>query len=206
MHRNLFFTSDTHFGHKNIIKYSNRPFRTVDEMDSALIDNINETVPHDGVLYHAGDFAFGDADFIRSILDRIACRVIFIDGNHDGEMRGDVRGKLDPLSARTTRGTPLPGIKQKSVPGLELRVTDSDVPRGEQLIYLCHYPSITWNRAHHGSWMLHGHCHGNLKYPFKGRIMDIGVDPNGYKPVSYEDVKRHMKSIDPEFLDHHVGD
>jgi calcineurin-like phosphoesterase family protein len=54
--------------------------------------------------------------------------------------------------------------------------------------------------------MLHGHCHGNLSYPFVGRIMDAGVDPRGYFPISYEQVKAHMSKIKPIALDHHMGD
>lgn len=55
----LFFTSDTHFFHANIIKYANRPFGSVEEMNEELIRCWNETVPEDGVVYHLGNFSFG---------------------------------------------------------------------------------------------------------------------------------------------------
>ena len=56
---NLLFTSDTHFFHEGIIKFCNRPFATVEEMNETLIQNWNETVPENGTVFHLGDFAFG---------------------------------------------------------------------------------------------------------------------------------------------------
>jgi len=176
-------------------------------MNQTMIDNINSTVPPDAVLYHLGDFGFAPAEKLQSIIDQIHCKIIFLDGNHDKEMKhSSVRSKLSDLSPKIHRGSPVDGITQVTVPGLELKVKDPDAERGEQQIYLCHYPSITWNKAHHGSWMAHGHCHGSLKYPFPARIMDVGVDPNNYYPVSYDEMKHHMKKIKAESLDHHKGD
>ena len=56
---NLFFTSDTHFFHEGIIRFCNRPFGSVEEMNETLIRNWNEKVPEDGTVFHLGDFAFG---------------------------------------------------------------------------------------------------------------------------------------------------
>lgn len=58
----VFFTSDTHFGHSNIIKYCNRPFKDKDEMNETLISNWNKVVPEDGIVIHCGDFAFAGGD------------------------------------------------------------------------------------------------------------------------------------------------
>ena len=54
----VFFTSDTHFCHANVVEYSERPFRDVDEMNETLIHNWNEVVPKDGIVFHLGDFCF----------------------------------------------------------------------------------------------------------------------------------------------------
>ena len=56
----IFFTSDTHFGHENIIKYCKRPFKDVKEHDAELIRRWNEKVPEDGIVFHLGDVAFGN--------------------------------------------------------------------------------------------------------------------------------------------------
>lgn len=208
--KNLYFTSDTHFGHKNIIRYSNRPFADVDEMNTTIINNINAKCPADAILYHFGDFGFGDEQFCSDILDRINCKVIFLDGNHDKPMRSQkVRSKFNPVTMFKSwvRSPVRDGLVQEMVPCVELKVKDPDAPRGEQLIVMCHYPMLQWNKAHHGSWMLHGHCHGSLKYPFPARILDVGVDPCGYWPISYNEVKQKMAKVKPESLDHHlIGD
>lgn len=78
-----FVISDTHFGHENIIQYCNRPFKTVEEMDSALIKNWNETVSNKDVVIHLGDFAFCSKERAREICSELNGRKILIKGNHD---------------------------------------------------------------------------------------------------------------------------
>jgi len=188
----IFFTSDTHFGHANVIRYSNRPFKDAREMDDEMIKRWNATVGNNDVVYHLGDFAFAQPDRIDVILRQLNGHKHFLNGNHDKTMR-----KLDLKQYFETVGD-----------YREINVPDKDGPYHEkQMIVMCHYPMISWNKAHHGSWMLHGHCHHNLKYPFRGRIVDVGVDGWDYKPVSYDQIKEHMKKVtDPEFLDHHKGE
>lgn len=77
----VFLISDTHFGHTNIIKYCNRPFSTVDEMDEALIENWNSVVRPDDKVYHLGDVAMSHRKL--PILDRLHGTKILIKGNHD---------------------------------------------------------------------------------------------------------------------------
>ena len=79
----FFIISDTHFGHKNIITYCNRPFVSVEEMDEAMIKNWNETVSNDDTVLHLGDFGFGSKEYIGSIIKRLNGRKILIKGNHD---------------------------------------------------------------------------------------------------------------------------
>ena len=75
-----FFTADTHFGHKNIINYCERPFSSVEEMDQTLITNWNMVVSECDVVYHLGDFVFGCPERIRK---RLNGRIFLILGNHD---------------------------------------------------------------------------------------------------------------------------
>lgn len=77
------FTSDTHFGHKNILEYEKeaRPFATVEEMNEQLIDNWNDTVRPKDIVFHLGDFAFGAVNV--AIADRLNGNKRLIMGNHD---------------------------------------------------------------------------------------------------------------------------
>jgi calcineurin-like phosphoesterase family protein len=77
----IYFTADTHFGHTNIIKHCNRPFKSGTQMDRALLAEINTVVGKDDTLYVLGDFAWRNADLY---LQKIACdHVHLIIGNHD---------------------------------------------------------------------------------------------------------------------------
>lgn len=85
----IWFTSDTHLGHKNIITYCKRPFVTadgqpdVDLMDTVLIGNWNERVRDEDIIFHMGDFAFGGASRIRAYAEQLKGRKILLRGNHD---------------------------------------------------------------------------------------------------------------------------
>lgn len=80
----IFVTSDTHFNHKNIIKYCNRPFESVEHMNEALIQNWNETVGVNDFVYHLGDFAFSkNPENINEIAARLNGNIFLIEGNHD---------------------------------------------------------------------------------------------------------------------------
>jgi calcineurin-like phosphoesterase family protein len=78
-----YFTSDTHFGHKNILEYEKeaRPFDTVEEMNEQLIANWNDTVNQKDIVFHLGDFAFGAINV--PIADRLNGNKRLVMGNHD---------------------------------------------------------------------------------------------------------------------------
>lgn len=78
-----FFTSDEHYYHSNIIKYCNRPFRDVHEMNEKLIENHNALVGSDDCTVHAGDFSFGNLEKTKGIISRLNGKHIFLQGNHD---------------------------------------------------------------------------------------------------------------------------
>lgn len=79
-----FVISDTHFGHENIIRYCNRPFGSVEEMDRALIKNWNDTVTNKDVVIHLGDVGLGNKDYVAGIIKQLNGKKILIMGNHDG--------------------------------------------------------------------------------------------------------------------------
>ena len=79
----IYFTSDTHFNHSNILTYCSRPWKTVEEMNEGLIKNWNEVVKPEDVVYHLGDFAMGNRKLIPDILARLNGRIVLVRGNHD---------------------------------------------------------------------------------------------------------------------------
>jgi calcineurin-like phosphoesterase family protein len=170
MINNIFFTSDNHFGHSSIIKYSNRPFVDVDEMNEVMIQNWNRTVGNKDLVFHLGDFAFLPEDEIRNTINRLNGNINFILGNHDR--------KLSKLKNIT--------IINNSIH--EMKIAD-------QFVVMSHYPLLSWNRSFHGSFMLHGHCHGTARYPYpEMRIHDVGVDCNNFKPIEFSEIREMLGS------------
>lgn len=80
---NIWFTSDTHFCHENIILFSGRPFANAEEMNKKLIQRWNETVPEDGVVFHLGDFCMGGSKAWNDILYRLKGKIYLILGNQE---------------------------------------------------------------------------------------------------------------------------
>lgn len=167
---NIWFTSDTHYGHSGIIRYCRRPFSSAEEMDGAMIRNWNVCVGPDDDVYHLGDFSFRHAARSEAILNSLRGRKHLVFGNHDSE---EIRG----LSAWTS-----------SQPYLEI-AGQGYAPK----IVLCHYAMRTWNRSHKGAWMLFGHSHGELGGD--SQSMDVGVDVHGFRPVSIKELARKLRSL-----------
>lgn len=78
-----FIISDTHFNHKNIIKYCNRPFKDVKEMNRVIIANWNKVATKDDMIFHLGDFALGDKSYIKQLVNQLNGKIVLIKGNHD---------------------------------------------------------------------------------------------------------------------------
>lgn len=155
----IWFTADLHFDHKNIIKYCNRPFNSVIEMNETLISNWNGRVHKDDLVYILGDFSFKHPD---KYLEKLNGTKILIFGNHDD-------------------------TKVRKHKGLFKAVYDIlKIKYNKKTIMLCHYAMRVWAKSHFGSYHLYGHSHGTLP-PF-GKSLDVGVDCNEYKPISIDEV------------------
>ena len=182
--KNIWFTSDCHFSHANIIKFDNRPFANVEEMDEKLIENWNDKISPNDVVFYLGDLSF-DRDFGRTqaIAKQLNGKIHFILGNHDDDR---VIKKL--------------GVFETVSDYINLSVKDSDANRGYQDIMLFHYAILSWDKAHHGAWHLHGHSHQSLaKSPFynfyyEGKVLDLGCNGWDYEPVNYETIKTIMST------------
>lgn len=152
-------TADTHFGHKNILKYCHRPFSSVEEMDEELIRRWNERVSSNDIIYHLGDLTLKkDAD---EYLDRLNGKIRLVPGSHDYWLK---RVNL-----------------QKYVGRLEILPVYKTIRCEGKKLVLCHYPMRSWDSSYYGSIHLHGHSHGNI--PDEENFFDVGVDCNGYAPV-----------------------
>ena len=182
----IYFTSDLHLGHANAILFKNRPFSDVEQMNSVLIDNINEAVNEKDELWILGDFAYKiNVEETRALRNRIHCRhVHLITGNHD-------------------RNYTQTHIFQSVQDYKELKTE-----YGRFVLF--HYPILEWNTAHYGTVHLHGHIHSTGEYNSKNlslryrdrfpdghtpknpdlnlRIYDVGVDANNYHPVCIETI------------------
>jgi calcineurin-like phosphoesterase family protein len=190
---NTFFTSDTHFGHANIIRYCKRPFASVEEMDNILIHNWNSVVRPEDTVYHLGDFAVGGgpaAPYFR----RLNGTIYFCLGNHDKRLRF-IKAYLDiELELQSY----LNDDKVKfGIPYLR------EVTVEKQEIVLCHYAMKVWNGSHKGSWQLYGHSHGTLPDDPTALSCDVGVDCWNYYPVSMEQLRAKMKTKTYKAVDHH---
>lgn len=190
---NIFFCSDMHFNHANIIKYAMRPFKDADEMNAALIKNWNSVVKPDDIVFCLGDFMFGNINRFWEFRSRLNGKIYLIHGNHDYKLmdEGNIEGAFEMVTS-------------------QLNITVDG-----QKIYLNHFPMLTFDGIYKEkpTWQLFGHVHSNKEHPGTSPDIkrldyllpfqyDVGIDNNNYTPISFAEVKtiiekqiRHSKSI-----------
>lgn len=177
----VWFTSDTHFGHENIIRFCNRPFKNAEEMNSELIRRWRETVPEDGIVFHLGDFAHGSSRLWNDILCTLTGRKYLILGNHD-----------------------MKSIRQGFMSRFELVTQQMTIRVGGQAIVLNHNPFLCYGGSYRDVWQLFGHVHSGpasntgLDHPRLKMLFplqyDVGVDNNSFRPVSFAEVKAKIEA------------
>lgn len=167
----IYFTSDLHFYHDNIIKYTNRPFRNAEQMDSALIRNWNNTVTPSDEIYILGDLTLKGAEHANTVLRQLNGKKYLIRGNHEHY------------------------LEQKEFDhSLFVWVKDYYTLHYKNAAFvLFHYPIAEWDGFYRGAYHLHGHQHNRAEYNFNNRAnkllrYDVGVDANQMKPVSIETI------------------
>jgi len=174
----IFFTADTHWGHRNIINYCQRPFSCIKEMDEALIVNWNKVVGKDDIIFHLGDFAMGGPTEWNRILDRLNGRIYLIMGNHDYKTISKGVDRFEDVS-------------------MQMKINVKG-----QKIYLNHYPFLCYSGAYRNTWQLFGHVHTcaacsstdspRLKMMLPTQY-DVGVDNNDFAPISLTRVGAKIK-------------
>jgi len=200
----VWITSDTHYHHKNICRgvtnwrtqdgkipvNSTRDFRDLDEMDAAIINNINSKVGQDDTLIHLGDVAFGGFDKLLQFLDRLICKNIYLVlGNHDHHIKNDrefIKGRF--ISVQNY---------------LEVNIEDEN-------FVLCHYPLQSWYGLNKGVIHLHGHVHLSAQNKWgNGKRLDVGMDGNNMQPYKITEIVHMMdrRDIGSDLNnDHHMDD
>ena len=158
----IWFTSDPHYDHANIIKYCHRPFRSVKQMNAVLRRNWNSTIRPDDVVYFVGDMSFGlPSRSPRWWLKRLNGRKIYVKGSHD-------------------RGIRLSSI----IPGVS-RVSEFEHVTVNGMGFLVVHDPLSAVVNGWRGWVIHGHLHNTRPFcDFHGKRFNVSVEVTGYKPVS----------------------
>lgn len=182
-----YFTADTHFNHGKIIKFCNRPFSSVKEMNETIIKNINLCCSRKDKLWIVGDFGFVGVKTTEEIISRLNPHVCIIQGNHDLPPR-----KLFKAGAHDV-------------------YTHNYLKINGEMVLLSHYPyypskfKIFLNKIKglnndlyeyrlqdRGLWLIHGHTHNHEKSRVIKKQINVGVDNWDFKPVSEKTIIKIM--------------
>jgi len=177
-----FWTADCHYYHTSIIKFTHRPFSSLEEMQEVFIDNHNSIVKPKDITVHAGDFSFATKAKTFAIIARLNGIHIFLKGCHDRWMGNS-------------------GVFQKGkIQGVGYLYTK----RFDKIhIVVSHWNMRTWPRSHYNAWQLFAHSHGRLEGT--GKQIDIGVDTEHpgihekYYPYSFDELIEIMKDRPDNF-------
>lgn len=201
---NRFYTSDWHLGHVNMTRAGRdlcgRPFDTVDEMNTAIIELANETCAPDDELYILGDIAMGKLDESLPLLGLVHCKLILLPGNHDRfslayQRKGDRTAKVFEQAMRYADAAKNASVKLETLGQPSEFEAPINTGTGRPIV-MSHYPyqgdshgedrHADMRPTDRGNPIIHGHVHTEWK--FNGRQFNVGVDVNDFKPVSEEEV------------------
>ena len=163
----IYFTSDLHLGHRGIIEMKNRPFQNVEEMNRILVDNYNDVVHKNDTVYFLGDISHHmPIERVNELLSMMKGKKILIKGNHDKKYDSELFEEICDFKTVSLNG---------------------------QYFSLMHYPMLSWPKKNSGGIQLHGHIHSDEKYNLQNREdnirrYDVGVDANGFYPVSIKQI------------------
>jgi len=190
----IFFTSDNHFHHENIMKFCHRPFETIQEQDQTLIENWNKVVPQDGLVFHLGDFAWGGYQAWKKVREQLNGEIILIKGNHDLKNGPQSNQQYDSL--------------------FKLHTQQMKIEIEGRKLYLNHFPFLCYGGTYRDKnglvFQPFGHCHiSNVNNRNTGKDFnrcidmlfstqyDVGVDFNNFTPISwYELNEKILKQVE----------
>jgi calcineurin-like phosphoesterase family protein len=174
----IFYTSDLHLGHKNAIRFDNRPWNSIDEMDEGLIERWNKKVSPDDTVYILGDISwYKDIKKTVSLLKRLNGKKILIRGNHDYSNKPEL------------------------VACFEYIKDYDEIQDGKYNVVLCHYPILFYKNQRYGWIHLYGHLHigmdealcNNMIHQLKdaginAHMYNVGTMLWNFEPVTLEEI------------------
>lgn len=184
----VWFTSDTHFNHKNIIRYCGRPFEDVQSMNDSIVERWNSCVKPTDKVYHMGDLGlFRQEEDVNAMLDNLNGTVWMVKGNHDGKK---VKHAL--------------GYRLQKARGYWI-----DHTLAVMVHKPCNYPAIAQNYDWDNTILLYGHVHDRgpdclhwVRFPDGKEILayHVGVDTNNFFPVSKDAIEQMVRRKDKDGL------
>lgn len=193
--RKVFFTSDLHFGHKNVLRFDGRPFATVEEMDAELIRRWNAKVGKGDLVYVLGDFIWKTRnEDAPSLIKSLNGQIILIKGNHDRFLHN--------AKAKAA----LAGVKDYD----DICVTMEDGTKKRCI--LSHYFIPMYNGHFYQGIHLHGHSHFTDEADFevdfaaklnaegiRNEIYNVGCMYWSYEPVTLDEIIARGKPVRPNY-------
>jgi len=172
-----YYISDMHLGHNNVLRFDNRPFTSVEEMDRTLIEYWNMRVREDDHVYVVGDFSYKSAYAPEYYLSKLNGHKHLIVGNHDGVIMKSPKA-------------------QEYFESIAKILRINDEGRG---VVLCHFPIADWEARHHGSMHVYGHIHGNdiacMKFLLsRGEAYNAAACINNYMPCKLDEIIDNNRS------------
>jgi len=167
----VFFTADCHFGHSNIIEYTNRPFKNVNHMNEEIIKRWNEQVNQEDLVYHLGDFCFKGDKIALDFEKRLNGNIVHIGGNHDYNN------------------------------GVKTLITSAYMQFGGLEVLAQHQPPTTIEEIpDYTDLILCGHIHNKWKHSFIENIpiINVGVDVWDFTPVKIDNIIKYRNKLKEE--------
>lgn len=195
---NVWFTSDTHFSHRNIITLSNRPFKvwgepSIELHDQSLIEEFNELVGKNDLLIHCGDVALGKIADSLPLVGRLRGYKVLIPGNHDRVFSGEKQKSRIRFDAEYRK------VFQEIWPEIVIHT----IPQLGTEVMLSHFPyegdsqendrHVDKRPVDNGLPLIHGHIHE--KRHIDGRMFNVGVDVNDFKPVHHSVIRDWIETL-----------
>lgn len=168
----VYYISDLHLGHFNIINMCDRPYSDVEKMNEDLISKWNNRVKKNDTIYFLGDFSMKlSNEKSLEYLKRLNGIKYFIKGNHD-------------------KNSFLEEAKRQNL--IKDYFDYKEINDDGRFVILCHYPLVSWNGMYRNSYHLYGHVHQNIIEPVERRYC-VCVEVNNYEPKTLDELIQNQE-------------